>query len=190
MAVRIFVALITLAGAAGWVFAFLAMQERDTLERRAIAAETELAEVSKTATSYADMINSYKRGEKAVELEEIRKQLKMGREELASLTTKLQPAQEALATLIGRTDAEQAKLERIQTIAERYEDLFTEPPRKFRTIARARVRAGPGTGFKEVATIPNGMTLPVFESVQDGSWRKVGYVGYMHRDLLEPLVPD
>ena len=58
---------------------------------------------------------------------------------------------------------------------------------QFRTKARARVRAGPSTDTDEVAVVPAGKTIQVFEAVEDGSWYKVGGMGYIFHELLEPV---
>ena len=51
--------------------------------------------------------------------------------------------------------------------------------------------AGGSTSFKpssqEVATVPRGNTIQVFEIVADGNWYRVGGMGYMHHSLLEKV---
>ena len=61
---------------------------------------------------------------------------------------------------------------------------------RFKTKARARVRAGPSTDTDEVAVVPAGKTIQVFEIVEDGAWYKVGGMGYIFHELLEPVEKD
>ena len=58
---------------------------------------------------------------------------------------------------------------------------------QFRTKARARVRAGPSTDTDEVAVVSAGKTIQVLEAVKDGTWYKVGGMGYIFHELLEPV---
>ena len=58
---------------------------------------------------------------------------------------------------------------------------------RFKTTARARVRAGPSTDTEEVAVVPAGKAIQVFEIVEDGTWYKVGGMGYVFHELLEPV---
>ncbi len=187
MILRLFVSIIVLAGVAGWVFAFDAMLDRDALERRATQAELSLSAKSNEAKELAALLESYRRGEKAANLEEVMKQLQTSRKELASVTTKIAPAKEELRELITKINAARDELETLRAGAKQIETLFTDARQKYRTTTRARVRAGPGTDRKEVAILPSGITLLSFETAEDGNWQKVGYIGYVHNDLLEPI---
>ncbi len=190
MILRLCVSFMVLAGVAGWVFAFLATQNIDALERRAAQAEQaelSLSAKSKEAKELAALLESYRRGEKAANLEEVMKQLQTSRKELTSVTTKIAPAKEELRELTIDINAARDELEKLRASAKRFEALFTDTRQKYRTTTRARVRAGPGTDFNEVAILPLGITLPGFETMEDGNWQKVGYIGYVHNDLLEPI---
>lgn len=190
MIVRLLVSFMVLAGVAGWVVAFLATQNRDALEHRATQAEQaelSLSAKSKEAKELAALLESYRRGEKAANLEEAIKQLQTSRKELTSVTTKIAPAKEELRELTIDINAARDELEKLRASAKRFEALFTDTRQKYRTTTRARVRAGPGTDFNEVAILPSGITLPGFETSEDGNWQKVGYIGYVHNDLLEPI---
>ena len=50
----------------------------------------------------------------------------------------------------------------------------------------ARVRVAPTTESQEVAMVPAGTLVVVLDSIGDGVRYRVGHVGFMHRDLLEP----
>lgn len=190
MILRLFVSFIVLAGVAGWVFAFDAMQDRDALERRATQAdqaELSLSAKSKEAKELAALLESYRRGEKAANLEEVMKQLQTSRKELTSVTTKITSVKEELRELATKINAAGDELDKLRASAKQFEALFSGARQKYRTTTRARVRAGPGTDFNEVAILPSGITLPGFETAEDGNWQKVGYIGYVHNDLLEPI---
>ena len=173
MILRLFVSIIVLAGVAGWVFAFYTTQDRDALERRATQAELSLSAKSKEAKELAALLESYRRGEKAANLEEAMKQLQTSRKELTSVTTKIAPAKEELRELTIDINAAKDELEKLRASAKRFEALFTDTRQKYRTTTRARVRAGPGTDFNEVAILPSGITLPGFETSEDGNWQRV-----------------
>ncbi len=187
MILRLFVSLIVLAGVAGWVYAIYATQDRDALERRATQAELSLSAKSKEAKELAALLESYRGGEKAANLEEVMKQLQTSRKELASVTTKIAPAKEELRELTTKINAARDELDKLRVSAKQFDALFLGARQKYRTTTRARVRAGPGTDFNEVAILPSGITLPGFETAEDGNWQKVGYIGYVHKDLLEPI---
>ncbi len=187
---RLLVSIIVLAGVAGWVYAFYATQDRDGLERRAMQAEQaerSLSAKSKEAKELAALVESYKRGEKAANLEEVMKQLQTSRKELASVTTKIAAAKEELRELTTKINAARDELENPRVSAKQFDALFLGAHQKYRTTTRARVRAGPGTDFNEVAILPSGITLPSIETAEDGNWQKIGYIGYVHNDLLEPI---
>lgn len=40
-----------------------------------------------------------------------------------------------------------------------------------------RMRSGPGTGFRQVGSVPSGVTVPVLEESTDGQWLRVQYSG-------------
>ncbi len=187
MILRLFVSIIVLAGAAGWVFAFYATQHRDALDRRATQAELSLSAKSEEAKELAALVESYKRGEKAANLKEVMKQLQTSRKELASVTAKIAPVKEELRELTTKINAARDELEKLRAGAKQFEALLSGARQKYRTTTRARVRAGPGTDRKEVAILPSGITLLSFETAEDGNWQKVGYIGYVHNDLLERI---
>ncbi len=187
MILRLCVSFMVLAGVAGWVFAFLAMQNRDALERRTTQAELSLSAKSKEAKELAALLESYRRGEKAANLKEGMKQLQTSRKELGFVTTEIAPAKEELRELITKINAARDELETLRAGAKQFEALFTDARQKYRTTTRARVRAGPGTDFKEVAILPLGITPLSFETAEDGNWQKVGFIGYVHNDLLERI---
>ena len=88
-----------------------------------------------------------------------------------------------------RSDVEgaQAELESLSGKVQKQQALLEGSMLRFKTKSRARVRAGPGTDTEEVAVVPSGKTLQVFEITEDGTWYKVGGMGYVFHELLEPV---
>ena len=56
----------------------------------------------------------------------------------------------------------------------------------YRTVTRSRVRREPSTDAAEVAVVPEGNLVQVMEVVEGGTWYKVGGMGYIFHELLEP----
>jgi hypothetical protein len=48
------------------------------------------------------------------------------------------------------------------------------------------VRREPSTDAAEVAVVPEGNLVHVMEVVEGGTWYKVGGIGYIFHELLEP----
>ena len=187
MILRLFISFMAVAGVAGWVFALYAIQNKEALERRATQAELSLSAKSKEAKELAALVESYRRGERAASFEEAMKRLQRSRTELASMTAKIAPAKEELRELTTKINAGRDELGKLRANAKQLQALFSGARQKYRTITRARVRAGPETSFNEVAILPSGIALPSFETAEDENWRKVGYIGYVHNDLLEEI---
>ncbi len=175
------IGIFVIAAMAGWGLALRAMLGSDELQaelaaqrRTHEAALQKLkAELGDVSAELAALSEKYQAREAAVgSLEEVTKQLQATRLEFDVLTS--------------RTLEARAALEKLQADAKQYQDLFSGPRQEYITITRAKVRAGPGTDFDEVAVVPSDIVLPVFETVEGGTWHKVGYVGYMYHELLEP----
>lgn len=189
MIARIVFALAVLSGISGWGYAFYATQNQDTLERRALSAEAEVARLSKSTGDLATLVDSYKRGDRAAELERVTKRLAAGQADLAALTNEMAAVLEKRAGLKNEVDAAQGKLDGLRSDISQFDVLIATEPKTLRTASRAKVREGPDTSFDEVAIIPSGIELPVFETVEDGTWHKVGYIGYVYHELFEEDEP-
>ena len=96
------------------------------------------------------------------------------------------PATE-LAAVRAEVEKSRAELDRLQAKIGRHKRLLEGIARKYRTTARVNVRAAPSTAAVAVAVIPKGRTLQVFEAVEDGAWYKVGGIGFIFHELLEPV---
>jgi hypothetical protein len=121
------------------------------------------------------------------ELEPARQGLTSAKDELAQLQGDLEAAKSERSELQQRVEATESLEELTASLAA---ELLTLQSRdstlQFKTNARARVRAGPGTDTDEVAVVHAGKTIQVFEIVEDGTWYKVGGIGYIFHELLEP----
>ncbi len=113
------------------------------------------------------------RAEATKSLEEVTAALEAGNAQLLSLQSEIEGSQAELETLRAKVQRQQALLEGSML--------------QFKTTARAKVRAGPGTDTDEVAVVPAGNTIQVFEIVEDGTWYKVGGMGYIFHELLDPM---
>ncbi len=149
---------VVIAGVVGWIFAFVQIGE----------------------------INSLKS-----ELEPARQGLTSARDELAQLQGNLEAAQSERSELQQRVEATESLEELTASLAAELltlqSQMLGDSTLQFKTNARARVRAGPGTDTDEVAVVPAGKTIQVFEIVEDGTWYKVGGMGYIFHELLEPV---
>ncbi len=92
-----------------------------------------------------------------------------------------------LAAVRAEVEKSRAELNQLQAKIGRHERLLEGIARRYRTTARVNVRAGPSTKAEAVAVIPKGRTLQVFEAVEDGAWYKVGGIGFIFHELLEPV---
>ncbi len=92
-----------------------------------------------------------------------------------------------LAAVRAEVEKSRVELDQLQARIGRQKRLLEGIARKFRTTARVNVRAGPSTTAEAIAVIPKGRTLQVFEAVEDGTWFKVGGIGFIFHKLLEPV---
>ncbi len=171
------VGLVGVVAVAGWGLALASMGGSGDLEEKLLAAEAHLtvtkAELSKASAEIA-AAREVQQGvqEATASLADMARQLESDRGELAVLTLKI--------------DAAKGRLDTLRAEAKERQDLVADAAPSYRTTTRARVRAAPTTESQEVALMPAGTPVVVLESVGDGTWYRVGRVGYMHRDLLTP----
>ena len=153
-------AVIVIAGVVGWIFALFQIGEVDSLKSDLEAAQGERSELQQRV----EATGSLKTLTAALEAGEVRQQ---------SLQSEIEGSEAELETLRARVQRQRALLEGSML--------------QFKTNARAKVRAGPGTDTDEVAVVPAGNTVQVFEIVEDGTWYKVGGMGFIFHELLEPV---
>ncbi len=158
---------------AGWGLALTSMGSTGDLEEKLIASETNLSKAKMELSDIStELAATRETQEVAVSLGDMERQLAARRNELVSLAVKINLAKGQLGDL--------------RAGAKRQQDLAADAAMTYRTITRAKVRAAPTTESKEVALVPSGTPLVVFDTAEDGVWYRVGRVGFMHRDLLKP----
>ncbi len=171
------VGLVGIVAVAGWGLALTSMGSTGELEQKLRSAKAGLSvanvELSKTSSELAATREAQQVLRDAnASLIDMSRQLEADRAEFADLTRKI--------------GAAKARLGKLRAEAKEHQDLAADAALGYRTTTRARVRAAPTTESQEVALMPAGTPLVVLDSVADGTWYKVGRVGFMHRDLLEP----
>lgn len=173
--------ILALAAIVGWVFAIIQMGETGGLQTALETARQDLSsakaesEQAKSGLEAAQEERSQlmQQAETAASLEELTAMVEAGNAELQALQAEIEAARAEAETLGEKVQQQQALLE--GSIL------------RFKTNARARVRSGPGTDTAEVAVVPAGNTIQVFEIVEDGTWYRVGGMGYIFHELLEPV---
>ncbi len=151
---------VVIAGVVGWVFALFQIDEVDSLKSDLEAAQGERSELRQRVEATGS---------------------------LKELTAALAADEARQQSLQSEIEGSQAELESLRERVQRQRALLEGSMLQFKTNARAKVRAGPGTDTDEVAVVPAGNTVQVFEIVEDGTWYKVGGMGFIFHELLEPV---
>ncbi len=189
------VATVVLAALVGWILAVFQLTEAkrleaalETVQQERAAAEQALAKAEQDlAALESERVSLQERLAAAGLLEEITAQLEAGKAELASLRSGIERVQVELRDISVESESARAQLKVYRAETERQQALAEGSELRFKTTARARVRAGPSTDTEEVAVVPAGKAIQVFEIVEDGTWYKVGGMGYVFHELLEPV---
>lgn len=193
---------VVIAGVVGWIFAFVQIGEIDSLKSELEPARQGLASVKDELAqlqgdleaAQSERSQLQQQVEAAESLEELTAALEAGNADLLSLQSeiegsqaKLEAGNALLTSLQSEIEGSRAELEPLRAEVQRQQALLEGSTLQFKTTTRAKVRAGPGTDTDEVAVVPPGKTLQVFEIVEDGTWYKVGGMGYIFHELLEPV---
>ena len=193
---------IVIAGVVGWIFAFVQIGEIDSLKsefepaRQGLpSVKDELAQLQRDLeAAQSERSQLQQQVEAAESLEELTAALEAGNVDLLSLQSeiegsqaKLEAGNALLTSLQSEIEGSRAELEPLRAEVRKQQALLEGSTLQFKTTTRAKVRAGPGTDTDEVAVVPPGKTLQVFEIVEDGTWYKVGGMGYIFHELLEPV---
>lgn len=177
------VTLLAIAAAlAGWSVVHLQDQRLDGLKR-------ELADVRQRAAAQssepaAGLEGSAGAGDAERPMPPVSDETLAMLRQLKSELAASEAEREVLNQLISQTGAE---LKELRTELEQKTQTPSEPGRAFRTVTRARLRAGPTIEAAEVAVIAEGAHLQVVDTVADGTWHEIRLRGYAFHDLLEPL---
>ncbi len=167
---------VVVSGVIGWIFALIQTGKIDSLPTREdlASAQDEIAQVRRDR-----MVAQIERDQMQFQVDATKS--------LEELTAALATGKAELLTLQSQIEGSQAELETLESNVQKQQALPKGNTLRFKTTARARVRAGPGTDTDEVAVVPAGKIIQVFEIVEAGTWYKVGAMGYIFHELLEPV---
>ncbi len=171
------VGLVGVVAVAGWGLALASMGGSGDLEEKLRAAKADLSVAN---------VELAKMSSELAATREVQQGLQEATASLVDMAGQLEADRAELAALTPKIDAAKARLSTLRAEAEERQDLVADAAPSYRTTTKARVRAAPTTESQEVAMVPAGTPVMVLDSVADGTWYKVGRVGFMHRDLLEP----
>ncbi len=151
---------IVVVAVVGWIMAINAMGSTSDLEAKVASAEADLKKSAEELAAAQKSLEQYQKV--AASLEEMTGQVEGAKAELAAL-------------------------DKLRIEAKQQQMLLSQSALKYRTKSRVRVRAEPSTDAPELTVLQPGITVEVFEVVEDGTWFKVGVVGYIFHELLEPV---
>ena len=175
----------TAAAIVGWSVVILQGTWLDDLERKLAEARQENAVATSARPQSSKSAPMVQEQPPALE---IQRDEAMGRFE--QLQTELDAKTAELASVRSKIDHSVAQLEQLEAAVHSQRQLLEGSARNYRTTKRARIRAGPSTETEEVAVVPQGRTIQVFEIVEDGTWYRVGGMGYIFHQLLEPAAEE
>lgn len=162
----------------GWAAAYLTVRGTKDLEDGLASAEAELSETRAALAQKADELAA----------------LRLEYREYQDMSGRLEKVGETLTGNIARLkdlslqiDEAEARLDQLRADAREQQSLLTGTTRDYVTTTRARVRARPSAASEELAVVPSGTPLAVLEIVEEGTWYKVGSVGFMYHELLKPI---
>ena len=137
---------------------------------RLTEAEMRLGEAELALDEYKAAVGS---------LDQVKAQLEENMTALDALTPEMEARTEELSAL-------EEKVASLEFKAVAYETFTQGGPLAFQTSSNVNVRTGPSTDSSVLVVLPPGSNVEVFEVVEGGDWYKVGGVGYIYRDLLQP----
>ena len=193
---------VVIAGIVGWIFAFVQIGEVTSLKNEIGPALQSLASANDNLVqlqgdldeAQSDRNQLQQQVDAAATLEMLTAELEAGSADLQTLQSEIEGAQveletgsAELQTLQSEIEGAQAESQPLRVEVQRQQALLDGSTLQFKTTERAKVRAGPGTDTDEVAVVPAGKTLSVFEIAEGGTWYKVGGMGYIYHELLEPV---
>jgi septal ring factor EnvC (AmiA/AmiB activator) len=173
----IFAAAASVIAAGSSAFAIVLMLNAADAESELTAARAALSKTKAELSLLSDEVGAFREihgsyQDVVANLEEVTKQLEDRRMVLADLRLKIDDAR--------------AELDSLRTEAKKYGEIPQGASRKYLTITRAKIRAGSSTTTSQVAIVSAGVPLSVYETVEDGTWHKIGLTGYMYHELLKP----
>ncbi len=175
---RIISGVLLVVAVVGWAFILIALGRVSDLSDSLAPAEADLSKTRADLSKVSEELTAAR--EDLLRLQEA----VSNREELIK---QVESHQAELVFLRAQINDSKAELDKVHSeVRQRQEWLSGTAPTKYVTTTRARVRAEPSTESKELALVAAGVPLQVFEVVKDGMWYKVGSIGFMYHELLEP----
>lgn len=187
-------AVIVIVAAIGWIMVFTNQQQIDELQEslslvgtERAAATDEIAALKDEVAALAESAARLEEAESALDdyktsvgsLEDVNAQIDDLAATLASLTPELDVKTAELAELTEKVEA-------LEVQAVVYEAFTGGGPLRFQTSGNVNVRTGPSTDSDVLVVLPPGTDVEVFEAVEGGEWYKIGGVGYIFHDLVQP----
>ena len=175
---RLALVLAVIAALVGWAAALVANSHVTDLEERLVMVEAELSQTTAAL------------GQKSDELAKLQFDLLVYEDmsvKLGAVTKDVADTRAELTGLVLQIETAEAQLERVRVEVSEQQALLTGTARNYVTTTRAKVRARPTTASQEIAIVPSGTRLRVYETVEGGTWHKVGSVGFMYHELLKPV---
>lgn len=188
---------IVIVALAGWIVVFTNQQQIDELQEslslvgsERVAATEEIAELKSEVAALTEAAALLEEVELALDsyktsvgsLEDVNAQIEDLAANLASLTPEFDVKTAELAALTEKVEA-------LEVQAVVYEAFTGGGPLRFQTSGNVNVRTGPSTDSDVLVVLPPGTDVEVFEATEGGEWYKIGGVGYIFHDLVQPNPP-
>ncbi len=161
----------------GWTIAAVSLGNAGELEERLMAAEADLTDLSDELAAARESLRRQ---------QETGESLKEQTRQLGERAKRLEDGKAELVSLMARMTGVKAQLDQLRAETSEHRELLSGGALRYTTTTRAKMRSAPSTGSQELAVVPEGVSLEVFKRVEEGTWYKVGRIGYMYHELLEP----
>lgn len=178
----------------GWVTVYNNQGQLEELRESLALVSTERAaatdEIAELKTEIETLTEATARLEEA---EQALDEYKTAVGSLEGVNREIEDRNATLASMTPELDARSAELEELTAKVEALEvqalvfEAFTGGgPLRFQTSRSVNVRSEPSTDSEVLVVLPEGANVEVFEAVAGGEWYKIGGVGYIFHELIEP----
>ena len=170
------------AALVGWSLVFLQDRWLDNLEARLAELRAQPATAPNEPSAAQQSAAADGQGPEATapvsaqvmeKLDELKSELRASRSE-----------RDALNEIVYQSEAE---IKQLRAKLSQAAEAPGQAAQDFRTVTRARMRAGPTTDAEEIGVISQGPSLQVLDTVENGTWYEIRVLGYAFHELLEPL---
>ncbi len=178
----------------GWIVAFTYQQQVDGLQQTlTMVADERSATSEQLAEAQGELASLTESVARLEEVDLALDEIKSAVGSLEGVNAQIDDRTATLASLTPELEAKTAELSALQENVEALEvqavvyDAFTAGgPFRFQTSSTVNVRTGPSTDADVLVVLPPGTEVEVFEAVEDGQWYKIGGVGYIFHELVQP----